>query len=189
MKKMILATHNKDKLREVSEIFSDWQVSGENPDVEETEMTFKGNALLKARAVHERNPDAYVIADDSGLEVDALDGAPGVFSARYAGEDGNNQANNDLLLKNMAGIENRKAHYTCAMALITPEGKEIVCEGYCYGTIATSEIGTGGFGYDPLFIPDGYSETFGIISAEEKNKFSHRSKALAEIRRQLNSEL
>ncbi len=182
MKKLILATHNKGKLREVGEIFSDWEVAGSSSDVEETETTFAGNALLKARAAAALNPGVFVIADDSGLEVDALDGAPGIYSARFAGPECNDDANNALLLKSLEGKENRKAHYTCAMALITPDGKEQVFTGYCHGTIAEKEIGSGGFGYDPLFIPDGYTDTFGIIPADVKNTFSHRAKALAQLR-------
>lgn len=179
MKRLILATHNKDKLREVAEIFSDWEVSGEDPEAEETEETFAGNALIKARAVAGRHPGVWVIADDSGIEVDALGGAPGVYSARYAGKDGDNAANNALLLKKMEGVQDRRAHYTCAMALVTPDGKERVFEGRCYGRLEETLIGTGGFGYDPLFIPDGFQQTFGEIPAEVKNGISHRAKALA----------
>ncbi len=180
--KLILATHNRNKLKEVGEIFPEWEISGEDSGAEETEKTFAGNALVKARAVAARHKGAWVMADDSGLEVDALGGAPGVFSARYAGEDGNTPANNALLLKNLEGVRDRRAHFSCAIALVSPDGEEQVFEGRCEGVIAESPSGAGGFGYDPLFIPDGYDRSFAELSSAEKNAISHRGRALAAMR-------
>lgn len=189
MKKIILATHNKDKIREVGEIFPDCEVVGVDSQAEETEETFSGNALIKARAVAKRYSGAWVMADDSGLAVDALNGEPGVRSARYAGEDGNVPANNALLLKNLEGVENRGAHFACAIALIAPDGTERVFEGRCYGTVAYAPSGAGGFGYDPLFIPDGYDRSFGELTPEEKNAISHRGRALVSLKEALAKEL
>ena len=123
------------------------------------------------------------MADDSGLEVEALGGAPGVRSARYAGEPTNTPANNALLLKNLAGCANRRARFTCAIALVSPDGAERVVEGHCPGTISETPSGANGFGYDPLFVPDGHSKSFAELPPEEKNKISHRSRALAEAKK------
>lgn len=188
MKKIILATHNKDKIREVGEIFPDCEVIGVDSQAEETETTFSGNALIKARAVAKCHQGAWVMADDSGLSVDALNGEPGVRSARYAGEDGNVPANNALLLKNLQGVEDRRAHFACAIALITPDGSEKVFEGRCYGKVALAPSGKGGFGYDPLFIPNGYEKSFGELTPEEKNAISHRGRALASLKETLAKE-
>ena len=123
------------------------------------------------------------MADDSGLEVDALGGEPGVRSARYAGEPSNTSANNALLLKNLEGAADRRAHFTCCVALIDPQGVEHVVKGQCFGTIALSASGAGGFGYDPLFVPEGHSKSFAELAAGEKNAISHRGRALAEVKR------
>lgn len=187
MSTLIAATHNKDKLREFREIFPGWDIKADSPDVEETGTTFPENALIKARAVAARHPGAWVLADDSGISVDALGGAPGVRSARYAGRDGDNEANNALLMKNMADVENRAAHYACAIALIAPDGGEHLFKGRCHGRIALAPSGTGGFGYDPLFIPDGAARTFANYTPDEKNAISHRGKALALMRQWLAS--
>ena len=122
------------------------------------------------------------MADDSGLEVEALGGAPGVRSARYAGEPSNTPANNALLLKNLAGVANRRAQFTCCCALVDPSGSEHVAEGHCRGTIAEKPAGVDGFGYDPLFIPDGNEKSFAELSPNEKNAISHRGAALAAVR-------
>ena len=122
------------------------------------------------------------MADDSGLEVVALGGEPGVRSARYAGEPSNTPANNALLLKNLEGVVDRRANFTCCVALVDPDGGEHVLTGRCYGTIACEASGVGGFGYDPLFIPDGYAKSFAELSADEKNAISHRGRALAEVK-------
>ena len=181
--RLVVASGNKNKLREIAEIFTQFQVvsqkeMGFDVDVEETGETFMGNALLKARAASQALQCA-TLADDSGLCVDALGGAPGVYSARYCGYHGSDQENRDLLLKNMQGVTDRAAHFTCAMALVYPDGREILAEGHTYGKILTQEIGTGGFGYDPLFESDDLHKSFGVATAEEKNKVSHRSRALA----------
>ena len=177
--KLIVATHNQNKVREISQMLPGWEIVAEDSAAEETETTFVGNALLKARALKPRHPGAWILADDSGLEVFALGGAPGVRSARYAGEDGNTPKNNALLLKNLTGVDDRSAQFTCAVALIAPDGTERTVEGHCPGTILTAPAGSGGFGYDPLFVPDGFTKTFAELKPEEKNAISHRGRALA----------
>ena len=176
--RIVLATHNPNKVREIGEMLPSWEVVAEDSHAEETETTFKGNALLKAKALRKMHVGAWILADDSGLEVFALNGAPGVYSARYAGEDGNTPKNNALLLKNLEGVTDRRAQFTCAVALIDPEGKEYTVEGHCKGRILTESRGAGGFGYDPLFVPDGFEKTFAELSSEEKNAISHRGEAL-----------
>lgn len=178
---LVVATHNAHKLREISEILPGWMIVPDSPDVEETEKTFCGNARLKALAIAPRHPGAWIMADDSGLSVDALGGAPGVYSARYAGLDGDSAANNALLLKNLEGVEDRSAHFTCAIALVAPDGKVYDIEERSSGRIAKKNSGAGGFGYDPLFIPDGYEKTFAELGPEEKNAISHRGRALKEV--------
>ena len=129
MKKLVVATHNRNKIREIGEILPGWEIAAEDSGAEETADTFAGNALIKARAIAPRHPGAWVMADDSGLEVAALGGAPGVRSARYAGRDGDTPANNALLLKNLAGVADRRAQFTCAVALVAPDGSEhVLCE-------------------------------------------------------------
>ena len=180
--RLVVATHNPNKLREIAAILPGWEIAGEDSGAEETADTFAGNALIKARAIAPRHPGAWVMADDSGLEVAALGGAPGVRSARYAGRDGDTSANNALLLKNLEGAADRSARFTCAMALIDPAGREHVVTGHCPGRIRTSPAGAGGFGYDPLFEPDGHDRTFAELRPEEKNAISHRGRALAQLR-------
>ena len=143
---------------------------------------FAGNALIKVRAVAARHPGEWSMADDSGLEVRALGGASGVRSARYAGEPCSTPANNALLLKNMEGVEDRSARFTCAVALVDPKGGEHVVVGHCPGRIAQSPSGKAGFGYDPLFIPEGRDKSFAELGEDEKNRLSHRGRALAEVR-------
>lgn len=181
--KLYVATHNGHKLREIGEILPGFTVCSEDPDVEETASDFSGNALIKARAIAAAHKGCWVMADDSGLEVGALGGEPGVRSARYAGEPSDTRANNALLLKNLEGVKDRSANFTCCVALIDPNGVEHVLEGRCYGTVAMSASGGGGFGYDPLFIPDGYSKSFAELSADEKNAISHRGRALAKVQK------
>jgi len=183
MKKLALATHNRNKIREIGEILPDWEIGAEDSGAEETASTFAGNALIKARAIAPRHPGAWVLADDSGLEVHALGGEPGVRSARYAGRDGDTPANNALLLRNMEDVSDRRARFTCAIALIAPDGTEHVVTGHCPGRIRREASGAGGFGYDPLFEPDGYGCTFAELPPETKNAISHRGKALAQARR------
>ncbi len=180
--KLNVATHNAHKLREISEMLPEFEIAADDPDVEETAPDFAGNALIKVRAIASRHPGEWSMADDSGLEVRALGGAPGVHSARYAGEPCNTPVNNALLLKNLEGVEDRSAQFTCTIALIDPEGREHVVAGHCPGRIALAPSGTAGFGYDPLFIPDGYAKSFADLGEEEKNTISHRGRALAEAR-------
>jgi XTP/dITP diphosphohydrolase len=179
---LVLATHNPAKVREIAEMLPSVEVSCEDSAAEETAETFAGNALIKARAVAARHAGAWVLADDSGLVVNALGGAPGVRSARYAGRDGDTPANNALLLKNLEGVADRSAAFVCAMAVIAPDGAEHVVEGRCDGRILTAPRGKGGFGYDPLFVPEGGERTFAELSAAEKNSISHRARALAKAR-------
>ena len=182
--KIFVATHNAHKLREISQILPGLEVAADDPEgVEETAPDFVGNAFIKVRAIAARHPGAWCMADDSGLEVDALDGAPGVRSARYAGEPSDSARNNALLLKNLEGASDRSAHFTCAIALIAPDGTEHLAVGRCFGKIALSPSGAGGFGYDPLFLPEGFATSFAGLSADAKNAISHRGRALAEGRR------
>ena len=182
MNTLIVATHNANKLREIGQILPGWEIVSEDSGAEATSDTFVGNARIKARAIAPRHPGAWVMADDSGLEVAALGGAPGVRSARYAGGDGDTPANNALLLRNLAGVADRRARFTCAIVLIAPDGTEHEVEGHCPGRIAEAPSGAGGFGYDPLFVPDGYDRSFAELSADEKNAISHRGRALAAAR-------
>jgi len=180
--KIYVATHNAHKLREIGEILPGFEIAADDPDAEETEETFEGNALIKVRAIAARHRGAWCMADDSGLEVDALGGAPGVRSARYAGEPSNTPANNALLLRNLHGVGNRAARFVCAVALVDPEGREHVVRGECPGRIAETPSGTAGFGYDPLFVPDGFDRSFADLGEGEKNKISHRGRALAAVK-------
>lgn len=183
--KLVVASGNKNKLREIAEIFNDLEVisqkeAGFDIDVEETGTTFVENARLKAHAAA-KALGCMALADDSGLCVDALNGAPGVYSARYCGYHGSDKENRDLLLKNMQGVQDRSAHFTSAMVLAYPDGKEIVAEGHTYGKILQEETGEGGFGYDCLFESDDLKKSFGEATAEEKNAVSHRYRALQNL--------
>jgi XTP/dITP diphosphohydrolase len=153
------------------------------PDVEESGQTFEENAALKALAASGRF-DGWVIADDSGLEVDALGGEPGVRSARYAGEPSDDQANNALLLKNLEGVRGkaRSARFRCVIVLARRGEKIGAFSGAVEGMMIRSPKGTSGFGYDPLFVPDGHCETFAQLGAEIKNTLSHRARALEQLR-------
>ena len=180
MKTIFVATHNAHKIKEIGEILSGWNVVADDPEgVVEDAPDFAGNALLKVRAIAARHRGEWCLADDSGLEVAALGGAPGVRSARYAGEPSDTAANNALLLKNLDGVADRRANFTCAVALVGPDGREHTVVGRCFGTIAESPSGAAGFGYDPLFVPDGHSRSFAELTAGEKNAISHRGRALA----------
>ena len=188
----ILATNNMKKLAEMQRILSPLGINVVTAkmlgvtleDVEENGETFEDNAKLKARAAcKEMNMPA--IADDSGLCVDYLNGAPGIFSARFAGEHGNDEKNNDLLLEKLDGVplEKRTAHYVCAICCTFPDGREIVVRGECNGVIGFERDGNEGFGYDPLFLVDG--KAFGRYTAEEKDKISHRGNALRLLTKEL----
>ena len=196
--KLYVATHNQHKIREIGQILPGFEIIADDPDgVEENAPDFAGNALIKVRAIASRHPGDWCMADDSGLEVNALGGEPGVRSARYSegkedfcasltsGEDAasplsRTQMNNALLLKNLEGVADRRANFTCAIALVNPEGREHTVVGKCFGQIAEQPSGAEGFGYDPLFIPDGHNKSFAELSADEKNAISHRGRALAE---------
>ena len=185
--KIVAATTNKGKIREFQEILGElgYEVvsmhdEGIDVEVEETGSTFSENALIKARAVA-LLCDSPVIADDSGLCVDAMDGAPGIYSARFAGEDATDYDRNVKLLETLEGEENRKAQYVAAIAYISPDGKEITTEGTIEGEILTEEHGTGGFGYDPLFWCTEIKKCFGLATPDEKNAVSHRGRALKKL--------
>ena len=185
-KQLVVATGNAHKLVEIAAIFNDYEVfsqkqMGFDEDVEETGETFMENALIKARAAC-KALGLPVLADDSGICVDALGGKPGVYSARYSGRHGDDKGNRQLLLKNLEGEENRKAHFACAVALVFPDGKEITAEGNTYGSILLEEDGNGGFGYDPIFFNDDLQKSFGVATFEEKNAVSHRFRALQNLR-------
>ena len=180
--RLVVASGNKHKLREIAEIFPDFEVvsqkdMGFDEDVEETGTTFAENALIKARAACAAL-GCMALADDSGLCVDALNGAPGVFSARYCGHHGSDEENRAVLLHNMEGVENRNAHFTSAIALVYPDGRELIAEGHTHGRILFEETGNGGFGYDCLFFSDDLQKSFGVATADEKNGVSHRFRAL-----------
>lgn len=189
--KLIFATHNKNKLKEVKslvpssiELLSLDEINFHD-EIEETADTIEGNALLKAKTIFEKT-GINCFADDSGLLVDALNGAPGVYSARYAGEQKNDQDNMQKLLHELNDKSNRNAHFKTAMALII-DGKDYLFEGKIEGKIITEKLGANGFGYDPIFVPDGYNETFAQLDSETKNKISHRAKALAKLLAFINS--
>lgn len=178
---LVFATNNHHKAREVEQILGgNFQVKtlrdiGCLEEIEETEPTLEGNALLKARYVKEKyGYDCF--SEDTGLEVEALGGAPGVNTARYAGEDKNPDANIALLLKKLEGKTTRRARFRTVIALIF-NGKETLLEGVCEGRIATGKRGAGGWGYDPVFIPEGHEQTFAELGESVKNAISHRAKA------------
>lgn len=184
--RVVLATHNQHKVTELRQILAGVvpqdRVLGAGevgaPDVPETGVTFAENALLKARAVA-AHTGSVAIADDSGLAVDVLGGAPGVFSARWAGRHGDDAANLQLLLAQLADVpaEHRAARFVCAAALVAPDGTEVVEHGYLAGTLLTEPRGSGGFGYDPILVPEGYERSCAELSPAEKNEISHRGQA------------
>jgi len=189
MKKIVLATGNKNKVIELKELITDFPVEiltlNDYPNLnmpEEDQPDFAGNAAKKAEAVSSHTGE-IALADDSGLEVDALGGRPGVFSARYAGENGDYQANNQLLLKELEGVppEKRSARFVCAMAVSIPGGQTYIIEESCPGIITEKPQGKGGFGYDPLFLYEPAGKTFAEMNALEKNRVSHRGRALKKV--------
>ncbi len=194
-KKFVLATHNPGKLAEMKAILSGLGVevispaeAGVEVDVEETGTTFAENAMLKARAVCAA-ANLPAIADDSGLCVDALNGGPGVYSARYGGEGLDDRKRCLLLLRGMRGQTTRAAHFSCAVACAFPNGDALTAEGRCDGAIAFAPMGDGGFGYDPVFLVPEKGKTFGQLSAEEKSAISHRGRALAAFAEKLGTYL
>ena len=204
--KFVLATHNPNKIREMGAILSQFGVEVVSPrdlgitvDVEETGVTFAENAMLKAKAICEL-AKLPAIADDSGLCVDALDGAPGVYSARYCGHHGDDEANNDKLLEKMKNVPagQRGAKFVAAVCFILPTGQHLTCRGECPGRVAFERLaGDYGFGYDPLFIPDecgvgkadkrpnSEGRSYAQLTPDEKDAISHRGNALAQMERQL----
>lgn len=184
---LIIASNNKNKIREIRELFVDIFDNiyslfdkGIDVDVEETGITFEENAIIKAKAISEMT-GMYSLADDSGLEVYALDREPGVYSARYAGVPSSDSANNDKLLANMVEITDRRARFTSVVALCSPSGEVITELGSVEGEIKHSLLGTGGFGYDPIFFSYELGETFGTATNEAKNTVSHRARALDKL--------
>lgn len=182
--KICLATNNKGKIAELKQLLSDSDFEivglkeiGCDTDLPETQNTFEGNSLQKAEYVYNHFHMAC-IADDSGLEVDALHGEPGVFSARYAGKHGDDAANTALVLSKMQGIENRQARFVTVIAYIDADGNKFTFEGKVEGILTNQTLGTGGFGYDPIFIPKGYEQTFAQLQPDIKNTISHRAQAM-----------
>ncbi len=183
--KLIIASNNKHKIYEIKKILSgkfseivSLSEAGIDHETVEDGTTFEENAYKKAREIAELS-GCTALADDSGICVDALDGAPGVYSARFGGTHGDDEANNRLLLKLLEDKNERGAHYACAMSLVYPDGKHISSLGYMYGEIIREPRGDRGFGYDPLFVPVGESRTVAEMTDDEKNSISHRAKALA----------
>ena len=193
--RFVLATHNPGKLREMGEILKDFGIEVVSPrdlgitvDVEETGTTFAENALLKAKAIC-KEANLPAIADDSGLCVDALNEAPGVYSARYGGEGLDDKGRYMLLLSSLRGAPTRAAHFACAVACAFPNGDTLTAEGRCDGSIAYAPLGEGGFGYDPVFLLPGTGKTFGQLTQEEKSAVSHRGRALREFSEKLETYL
>lgn len=193
MHKIIFATGNKDKLREIREILSDVDVeivsmkeAGINVDIVEDGKTFEENALIKARAIA-AHTDAIVMADDSGLEIDYLNKEPGVYSARYMGEDTSYDIKNQNLIDRLAGVEKEKrtARFVCAIAAVLPDKSEIILRQTMEGYIGWEIEGTNGFGYDPIFYLDEYGCSSASLTPEQKNAISHRGKALRDMRDKL----
>jgi XTP/dITP diphosphohydrolase len=185
MRRLLFATNNQHKLREVREIIGDrFQVislaeAGFSGEIPETEATLDGNAHQKARYIYERTKmDCF--ADDTGLEIEALDGRPGVYSARYAGEDCSFDDNINKVLEEMGNTDNRKAAFRCVICLILG-GKEFIFEGRTDGMIARERHGAGGFGYDPVFIPIDHDQSFAEMDSETKNRISHRGRAMSKL--------
>lgn len=186
---LYLASGNSHKVRELQDLADHDGLSlrihsaldlGGMPEVVEDTGTFVGNARKKAHALHVAAPaGSWVMADDSGICVDALNGAPGVESAYFAGAEGDDDANLQKLVEVMHEVpaDARGAHYVCVLLLLTADGGEQVFEGFCHGRLHCVPRGSGGFGYDPLFIPDGYEDTFGMLSLETKQELSHRAAA------------
>ncbi|MDQ8182156.1 RdgB/HAM1 family non-canonical purine NTP pyrophosphatase [Pelagicoccus sp. SDUM812005] len=191
--KLYLATGNAHKIEELRAMLAAAGLAmevhgpaalGGMPEVVEDQDSFSGNALKKARALATRLPSgACALADDSGLCVDALDGAPGVYSARYAGEGASDAENTDKLLKSLEalGAVDRSAGFQCHLALVSATGEEQIFAGECRGRIIEAKQGEGGFGYDPVFVPDGFSKTFAELSRSEKAGLSHRGKAMEQL--------
>ena len=185
---LVLATRNAKKLAELDRLLAgaglDVEILGsavfsDLPEIEETGSTFAENSLIKARAVA-AHTGLIAIADDSGLCVDALDGQPGIYSARWAGQGATDESNLDLVLEQIREVEpaRRTAHFACAAALVLPSGEEYVVQGQVNGVLLTQRRGVGGFGYDPIFLPDGFDITTAEMTSEQKDAISHRGQAM-----------
>jgi XTP/dITP diphosphohydrolase len=194
MKKLIVASNNEHKIQEIKQMLKEFpfevvslKEAGIDVEVEETGTTFEENSYIKAMEIYKLTKDCLVLSDDSGLEVDALDGAPGVYSARFAGEHGNSKKNNEKLVELLKGkpFEERKARFVCVLVLIVDSEKIISVRGEVEGYIAKQESGAVGFGYDPLFYIPEYSMTFAEMSPEMKNSMSHRGRALEKLHNEL----
>ena len=193
MKKIILASNNKGKIAEVKEILKDMNVevismkeAGLDVDIEENGSTFEENALIKAEAIMKMTGE-ITIADDSGLEVDYLNKEPGIYSARYMGHDTSYDIKNNAIIQRLEGVKgtDRSARFVCAMAVVFPDGKNIIARGTMEGLIADKPMGENGFGYDTIMYLTEYQKTSAQLSSEEKNKISHRGKALEKLKTQL----
>lgn len=191
MKSIILASNNKDKVKEVKEILNGYDIismkeAGIDVDIEENGTTFEENALIKARAIMKLTGQ-ITMADDSGLEIDYLNKAPGVYSARFMGHDTSYDIKNKALIQKLEGVKgsDRSGRFVCAIAVCFPDGREIVKRGTMEGLIAEEIKGDNGFGYDPIVYLPEYGKTSGELAPEEKNKISHRGKALALIKEEL----
>lgn len=189
--RLVLGTHNSGKVDELRSLLADLPFEllpasalEAPPEVEEDRDTLQGNARKKAKCFY-RHTGLPSLADDTGLEVDALDGAPGVQTARFAGPDATPDDNKRRLLEVLEGVQDRRARFRTVIALVDEEGTVRTFEGTCEGTITTKPRGRGGFGYDPLFLPDGHTQTFAEMSPEAKNEISHRRKALNALRQHL----
>ena len=194
MSRIIFATGNADKMKEIRMILSDMGMeilsmkeAGASPDIDEDGATFEENARIKARAVAKLFPDDIVLADDSGLEIDYLNGEPGVYSARYMGENTSYEEKNSNLISRLAGVskEKRTARFVCVIAAVLPDGRTKTVRGTLEGYIGEKSAGKNGFGYDPIFYVDEYGCSTAELSPEEKNKISHRGNALRAMRREL----
>ena len=195
MDTIVISTHNKGKVKEMEGIAEKLGLDivtrdeigiSKDFDIEEDGETLEENSYKKAYEIM-KLCGKPTLADDSGLMVDYLNGAPGVYSSRYGGEDGNAELNNAKLLSELEGVpfEKRTAHFETVITLVYPDGESIVCKGCCYGHITEEKRGDQGFGYDPVFMPDGYDKTFAQLGVDVKNKFSHRAIALAELEKKL----
>ena len=185
--KFVLATKNKGKVSELRKILQSEDIitmseAGFDEDIVEDGKTFEENALIKARAVC-KALSSPAIADDSGIEVYALDMAPGIYSARYAGEGATDEIRVEKLLSELSGKEDRRARFVCAAALCLPDGREFAVKGILDGEVTEFPQGNGGFGYDPVFKPCGFDKTVAELSGEEKNRISHRAKAFGELKK------
>ena len=196
--KLILATSNKDKAREIAEILSDtpfvvttMKEEGYDPDIVEDGKTFEENALIKARTVHALTEGAYVMADDSGLCIDALDGAPGIYSARFCGEDSTYPEKFAKIFEMLKDVpeEKRTAKFVCSIAVVRPDGSEFTVRGEVCGVLHEKPMGDGGFGYDPIFYVPEFGMTTAQMTKEQKNSISHRGKASRAMVEKLKADL